>query len=168
MYHRGDGVGATTLSLMSCVDSVWAERHAIAAREFTHTYPTGPPALAGERAELAQSKASGIQRSAPRSRHVSFGSLVAQRDRYDASWGPKKIIFLIRDIDDLTVAGAPLESCQSVALRSPWGRLRGQGAGAGGSRPSPSPSLLRRGGAGGAGVDFVCGRAPVASSADQA
>ena len=29
---------------------------------------------------------------------MSFGSLVAQRDRYDTSWGAKKIIFLIRDI----------------------------------------------------------------------
>ena len=38
-------------------------------------------------------------------------------------WGPKKIIFLIRDIDDLTMAAAPVEFCQFVVLRSPRGRL---------------------------------------------
>ncbi len=37
--------------------------------------------------------------------------------------GPKKLIFLIRDIDDLTVAGASVESCQFVVLRSLRGRL---------------------------------------------
>ena len=36
---------------------------------------------------------------------VPFGSLVAQRDRYDTSWGAKKIFFLIRDIDGSRHAG---------------------------------------------------------------
>ena len=30
---------------------------------------------------------------------VSFGSILAQRDRYDTYWGAKKIIILVRDID---------------------------------------------------------------------
>ena len=46
-----------------------------------------------------------------------------QRDQYDGSWGAKKLIFLIRDIDDATMAGASVESCQFVVLRSPRGRL---------------------------------------------
>ena len=37
--------------------------------------------------------------------------------------GAKKIIFLIRDIDGPAMAAALAESCQSVILRSPWGRL---------------------------------------------
>jgi len=37
--------------------------------------------------------------------------------------GPKKIIFLIRDIDDATRPAAPVEICQFVVLRSPRGRL---------------------------------------------
>ena len=37
--------------------------------------------------------------------------------------GAEKIIFLIRDIDDATRAGASMESCRFVVLRSPWGRL---------------------------------------------
>ena len=48
---------------------------------------------------------------------------MVQRDQWDTYWGPKKIIFLIREIDDAAMAGAPVESCQSVVLRSPWGRL---------------------------------------------
>ena len=48
---------------------------------------------------------------------------MVQRDQWDAYWGPKKLIFLIRDIDDATMAGASVESCQFVALESPWGRL---------------------------------------------
>ncbi len=35
----------------------------------------------------------------------------------------KKIFLLIRDIDDATVAAAPVESCQSLPKRCPWGRL---------------------------------------------
>ena len=31
-------------------------------------------------------------------------------------WGSKKLIFLIRDIDDATMAGASVESCQFVVL----------------------------------------------------
>ena len=37
--------------------------------------------------------------------------------------GRKKIIFLFRDIDRPAMAAAPVESCQYVVLRSPWGRL---------------------------------------------
>ena len=37
--------------------------------------------------------------------------------------GAKKIIFFIRDIDGPAMAAALAESCQSVILRSPWGRL---------------------------------------------
>ena len=54
---------------------------------------------------------------------VPFGSLLVQRDRYDTYWGPKKIIFLIREIDDAAMAGASMESCRFVVLRSPRGRL---------------------------------------------
>ena len=32
---------------------------------------------------------------------VSFGSLMVQRDQWDTSWGAKKIIVLIRDVDGL-------------------------------------------------------------------
>ena len=38
-------------------------------------------------------------------------------------WGPKKIIFLIRDIDDAAMAAAPVEISQFVARRSPGGRI---------------------------------------------
>ena len=48
---------------------------------------------------------------------------MVQRDQCDTYWGPKKIIFLIRDIDDATRAAAPVEFCQFVVLRSPRGRL---------------------------------------------
>ena len=48
---------------------------------------------------------------------------MVQRDQWDTSWGPKKVFFLIRDIDDATRAGAPVEICQFVVLRSPGGRL---------------------------------------------
>ena len=37
--------------------------------------------------------------------------------------GAEKIIFLIRDIDDATMAGASVESCRFVVLSSPRGRL---------------------------------------------
>ena len=37
--------------------------------------------------------------------------------------GRKKIIFLFRDIDRPAMAAAPVESCQYVVLRSPWGRI---------------------------------------------
>ena len=53
---------------------------------------------------------------------VPFGSLMVQRDQWDTSWGAKKIIFLIRDIDDATMTAAPVEFCQFVVLRSPRGR----------------------------------------------
>ena len=48
---------------------------------------------------------------------------MVQRDQWDMYWGPKKLIFLIRDIDDATMAAAPAESCRFVVLRSPRGRL---------------------------------------------
>ncbi len=54
---------------------------------------------------------------------MPFGSLLDQRDQWDTYWGPKKIICLIRDIDDGTMAAASVETCQFVVLRSPWGRL---------------------------------------------
>ena len=54
---------------------------------------------------------------------VSFRSLLVQRYQWDTSWGPKKLIFLIREIDDPTRAAAPVEFCQFVVLRSPRGRL---------------------------------------------
>ena len=54
---------------------------------------------------------------------VSFGSLMVQRDKWDTSWGAKKLIFLIRDIDDAAMAGASVESCQFVVLMTPRGRL---------------------------------------------
>ena len=44
-------------------------------------------------------------------------------DQWDTYWGAKKLIFLIRDIDDLTMTAAPVEFCQFVVLRSPRGRL---------------------------------------------
>ena len=54
---------------------------------------------------------------------VSFGSLLVQRDQWDTYWGPKKLIFLIRDIDGPAMAAAPVESCQDrgpeVSLGSP-------------------------------------------------
>ena len=53
---------------------------------------------------------------------VSFRSFMVQRDRCDTYWGAKKIIFLIRDIDDAAMAAVPAESCRFVVLRSPRGR----------------------------------------------
>ena len=41
---------------------------------------------------------------------------MVQRDQWDAYWGPKNVIFLIRDFDDATRAGAPVESYQFVVL----------------------------------------------------
>ena len=48
---------------------------------------------------------------------------MVQREQWDTYWGPKKLIFLIRDIDDAAMAGASVESCRFVVLRSPEGRL---------------------------------------------
>ena len=48
---------------------------------------------------------------------------MVQSDQWDTHWGPKKLIFLIRDIDDAAMAGASVESCRFVVLRSPRGRL---------------------------------------------
>ena len=44
---------------------------------------------------------------------------MVQRDQWDKYWGAKKLIFLIREIDDAAMAGASVETCQSVVLRSP-------------------------------------------------
>jgi hypothetical protein len=65
----------------------------------------------------------GTQTRTPAAVRVSFGSLLVQREQWDTSWGPKKLIFLIRDVDDAAMAAAPAESCQFVVLRSPRGRL---------------------------------------------
>jgi hypothetical protein len=48
---------------------------------------------------------------------------MVQKEQWYTSWGPKKLIFLIRDKDDAAMAGASVESCQFVVLRSPRGRL---------------------------------------------
>ena len=48
---------------------------------------------------------------------------MVHREQWDTSWGPKKLIFLIREIDDAAMAAAPDESCRFVVLRSPRGRL---------------------------------------------
>ena len=48
---------------------------------------------------------------------------MVQRDQWGTYWGAKKLIFLIREIDDPTRAAAPVEFCQFVVLRSPRGRL---------------------------------------------
>ena len=53
---------------------------------------------------------------------VPFGSLLVQRDQWDTYWGAKKIMVLIRDIDGPAMTAASMESCQSVAPRSPWVR----------------------------------------------
>ena len=53
---------------------------------------------------------------------MPFGSLVVQRDKWDTSWGPKKLFFLIREIDDAAIAGASVESCRFVVPRSLGGR----------------------------------------------
>ena len=44
---------------------------------------------------------------------------MVQRDQWDTYWGPKKIIFLIRDIDGPTMTA----SCRFAARRSPGGRF---------------------------------------------
>ena len=48
---------------------------------------------------------------------------MVQRDQWHTYWGVKNVIFLIRDIDDHTMAGVSVESCRFVVLRSPQGRL---------------------------------------------
>ena len=53
---------------------------------------------------------------------VCFRSFMVQKEQWYTSWGPKKLIFLIRDIDDATRAGASVEFCRFVVLRSPGGR----------------------------------------------
>ena len=59
----------------------------------------------------------------PAAVRVSFRSLMVQREQWDTSWGPKKLIFLLREIDDRAMTAAPAESCQFVAPRSPRSRL---------------------------------------------
>ena len=55
---------------------------------------------------------------------VSFRSLLVQRDQWDTYRGPKKVIscFAVRRGRGHRAA-APVESCQSLPKRSPWGRL---------------------------------------------
>ena len=48
---------------------------------------------------------------------------MVQRDQWDTYWGPKKLIFLIREIGDAAMAGAPVETCRFVARRSLGGRI---------------------------------------------
>ena len=48
---------------------------------------------------------------------------MVQRNQWDIYWGPKKINFLIRDIDDTTRAAASVESCRFVVPRSLGGCL---------------------------------------------
>ena len=47
---------------------------------------------------------------------------MVQRDQWDTSWGAKKLIFLIREIDDATMTAASMEFCRFVVLRSLGGR----------------------------------------------
>jgi len=49
----------------------------------------------------------------------------SKRDQWDTYWGPKKVFFFIRGVDDATpgVVEAPVELSQFVAQRSPWGRF---------------------------------------------
>ena len=48
---------------------------------------------------------------------------MVQRDQWDTYWGPKKLIFLIRDIDGPSMTAASVESCGFVARRSLGRRL---------------------------------------------
>ena len=45
------------------------------------------------------------------------------KDQWDTSWGPKKLIFFICEIDEAAVAGTLVESCRFVVPRSLGGRL---------------------------------------------
>ena len=49
---------------------------------------------------------------------------MVQRDQWDTYWGPKNIfIKFAPTIPPWFKAAAPVESCQSLPQRSPWGRL---------------------------------------------
>ena len=48
---------------------------------------------------------------------------MVQREQWDTALGPKKIIILIRDIDDATMTAVSVESCRFVVLRSSRCRL---------------------------------------------
>ena len=49
---------------------------------------------------------------------------MVQRDKWDTYWGPKKGSVQFAAEGALrSMAAAPVETCQSVVLRSPWGRL---------------------------------------------
>ena len=48
---------------------------------------------------------------------------MVQRDQRDTYWGAKKIIFLIRAIDDATKAGASVESCRLAAQKPSGSRF---------------------------------------------
>jgi hypothetical protein len=48
---------------------------------------------------------------------------MVQSEQWDTYWGPKKLIFLMRDIDGPAMTAASVESCRFVAPRSPGGRF---------------------------------------------
>ena len=52
---------------------------------------------------------------------VPLSSLLVQRDQWDTSWGPKIVSRCGGGRGHR--AAAPVESCQSLPNRSPWGRL---------------------------------------------
>ena len=48
----------------------------------------------------------------------------SKRDQWDTYWGPKKVFFFIRGVDDATrVVEAPVECGRFVVQRSPRDRL---------------------------------------------
>ena len=47
---------------------------------------------------------------------------MVQRNQWDTYWRAKKLIFLMREIDDATRAAASVESCRFVVMRSLGGR----------------------------------------------
>ena len=88
--------------------------------------PSGAQRPEGKKSLLSRS-ASGRKTLASTERACSRMSIVQLANGPKRSMGhflgAKKIIFFIRDIDGPAMAAALAESCQSVILRSPWGRL---------------------------------------------
>ena len=64
-----------------------------------------------------------FSRDATRAIEVSFRSLMVQRDQWGAYWGLKGNLLSRGRRRHWSMAAAPVESCQFVALRSPWGRV---------------------------------------------
>ena len=55
---------------------------------------------------------------------VSFNSLMVQRDQWDKYWAAKKLISKFAVLRPTShKAAVPVESCQSLPKRCPWGRL---------------------------------------------